>query len=72
MPSNPQESLFFRAGTPTCANCATFIGDYNGLAVGPDGKIHSTWTDMRRTAPTPFPARKVQDAFYASEPPPAP
>jgi hypothetical protein len=71
-PSNPNNSLFFRAGAPGCVNCATFIGDYNGLAVGPDGKVHSIWTDMRRPAPSPFPARAVQDAFYASVPPPAP
>lgn len=72
MPSDPNDSLFFRARTPTCPNCATFIGDYNGLAVGPDGKVHSMWTDMRRPAPAPFPARRVEDAFYASVPPPTP
>lgn len=74
-PSTPNNSLFFRAGpsaVPPCPNCATFIGDYNGLAVGPDGKVHSVWTDMRRNAPAPFPARAVEDAFYASIPPPAP
>jgi hypothetical protein len=71
-PSDPNESLFFRAGVPACPDCATFIGDYNGLATGPDGKVHSVWTDMRRTAPAPFPARKVEDAFYASIPAPAP
>jgi hypothetical protein len=72
VPSDPNASLFFRALAPTCPNCSTFIGDYNGLAVGPDGKLHSVWTDMRRTAPAPFPARKVEDAFYASIPAPAP
>jgi hypothetical protein len=72
VPSDPHESLFFRAGVATCPNCATFIGDYNGLDVGPDGKVHSVWTDMRRNAPSPFPARKVEDAFYASVPPPGP
>jgi len=70
--SEPNNSLFFRAGILACPNCATFIGDYNGLDVGPDGKVHSMWTDMRRAAPSPFPARKVQDAFYASVPAPAP
>jgi hypothetical protein len=50
----------------------TFIGDYNGMAVGSDGKIHSVWTDMRRNASPPFPNRAVQDAFYASIPAPAP
>jgi hypothetical protein len=69
--STPNNSLFFRAGIATCPNCATFIGDYNGLDVGPDGKVHSVWTDMRRNAAPPFPARAVEDAFYASIPPPA-
>jgi len=66
--SHPNNSLFFLAGATGCVTCATFIGDYNGLAVGRDGQVHSTWTDMRRSAATPFPARKVQDAFYAKQP----
>ena len=71
--SHPNNSLFFLAGAAGCVTCATFIGDYNGLAVDRDGQVHSTWTDMRRSAPAPFPARKVQDAFYAKQPtPPAP
>jgi hypothetical protein len=69
-PSNVNNSLFFRAGVTGCVNCATFIGDYNGLAVGSDGKIHSVWTDMRRNATPPFPSRAVEDAFYARIPPP--
>jgi hypothetical protein len=71
-PSDPNDSLFFRAGVVGCMDCATFIGDYNGLDVGPDGKVHSMWTDMRRDAPSPFPDRRVEDAFYASVPPPSP
>jgi hypothetical protein len=71
-PSNVNNSLFFRARIPTCFDCATFIGDYNGVAVGSDGKIHSVWTDMRRNAAPPFPNRAVQDAFYARNPPPTP
>ena len=66
--SMPNNSLFFRAGVTGCRNCATFIGDYNGLAVGSDGNVHSVWTDMRRNASAPFPARAVQDAFYARQP----
>ena len=68
--SHPNTSLFFLAGVPGCVTCATFIGDYNGLAVGSNGQVHSTWTDMRRPAPAPFPARTVQDAFYARQPTP--
>jgi hypothetical protein len=71
--SHPNNSLFFLAGVPGCVTCATFIGDYNGLAVDRNGQVHSTWTDMRRSAQAPFPARTVQDAFYARQPtPPAP
>jgi hypothetical protein len=70
VPSNVNNSLFFRAGVAACPNCATFIGDYNGLAVGSDGRIHSVWTDMRRNAAPPFPSRAVEDAFYARIPPP--
>jgi len=76
-PSQPDNSLFFRAGATGCMNCATFIGDYNGLVVVEDQvhgiQVHSMWTDMRRTAPTGFPPRTVQDAFYARQPtPPGP
>jgi hypothetical protein len=69
-PSHPNNSLFFRAGVPGCVNCATFIGDYNGLAVDSNGDAHSVWTDMRRNAGPPFPSRAVQDAFYARQPTP--
>jgi len=71
-PSHPNNSLFFAAGVMGCATCATFIGDYNGLTVDVNGQVHSTWTDMRRPAPAPFPPRMVQDAFYARQPPPGP
>jgi len=72
-PSDPNNSLFFRAGAPGCVNCSTFIGDYNGLVVDSNDQVHSIWTDMRRIAPAGFPARTVEDAFYARQPtPPAP
>lgn len=43
----------------SAANPATlFIGDYNGVAVGPDGSTWSAWTDMRATvANPPLPTR---------------
>jgi hypothetical protein len=69
-PSNPNTALFHRAHAVDCPDCSTFIGDYNGLAVGSDGATHSTWTDMRRNAAAPFPTRAVQDLFYARIPPP--
>lgn len=68
-PSNPNLSIFFRAGAPDCQFCATFIGDYNGLAVGPTGHVHSVWTDMRRPV-IPSPPLATEDAFYARMPPP--
>jgi hypothetical protein len=85
--SNPNNSRFFRARTDTCFDCATFIGDYNGVAYGSDGSIHASWTDMRKklatvqrpagcgTATTP-PCTPVdlfgEDDFYARIPPPGP
>ena len=72
-PSHPNNSLFFNAGVAGCTFCATFIGDYNGVAVDSNGNVHSSWTDMRRAASAPFPARTVQDAFYSRQPaPPGP
>jgi hypothetical protein len=62
-PSNPDNSLFFRALVESCPNCATFIGDYNGVAVDVLGRVHGVWTDMRRVVP-PI-GRTAEDAFYA-------
>lgn len=63
-PSNPDESIFFRARVEGCENCATFIGDYNGLDIDSAGRVHGVWTDMRRPV-TPAPALHTQDAYYA-------
>jgi hypothetical protein len=46
-PANPTQSRFFRAGVAGCENCATFHGDYIGLAYGSDGHANMTWTDQR-------------------------
>ena len=46
-PSNPTDSLFFQADTPGCEKCATFHGDYIGIAYGSDGVANVAWTDMR-------------------------
>ncbi|HEY2950925.1 MAG TPA: sialidase family protein [Micromonosporaceae bacterium] len=45
--SHPTDSLFFRANVTGCVDCATFHGDYIGLAYGSDGVANMTWTDMR-------------------------
>jgi hypothetical protein len=46
-PSDPTDSLFFRAGVDGCQNCATFHGDYIGVGYGSDGVANLVWTDMR-------------------------
>ncbi len=45
-PSNPTDSIFFRAGVAGCMDCATFHGDYNNVSYGSDGVANLTWTDM--------------------------
>jgi hypothetical protein len=62
-PSNPTDSIFFRAGVPGCMDCATFHGDYNGVSYGSDGVANATWTDMRefRAADDGF----AQSIFFA-------
>src|ERR671932_803606 len=65
-PSHPNSSRFFRARVESCGDCATFIGDYNGLAVGSDGAIHSVWTDMRR--PIAFVSRAAPGTPGAARP----
>jgi hypothetical protein len=52
-PSHPTQSRFFRARVAGCENCATFHGDYIGLAYGPNGKANLVWTDMRDPSDTP-------------------
>lgn len=42
-----------------------FIGDYNGLAVGPDGTSYPFWTDARNGAPS----NRQSDAYMGIVPP---
>jgi hypothetical protein len=66
--SNPNDSRWFTNGGTTNGK-ATFLGDYNGLAIGSDGKAHPAWTDMRTNAfPSPPPGRghNTQDAVTAT------
>ena len=68
-PSNPTRSVFFKAKTPGCFACSTFIGDYNRLAFGSDGVAHVTWTDMRRPYPKANkPPQYLQFLFYRQMP----
>ncbi len=65
--SNPNDSRWFTAGGQTQGK-ATFIGDYEGLAVGSDGVAHPLWTDMRVRAFETVPAGRghnTQDAVTA-------
>ena len=63
-PSHPTMSEFFQAGVPDCEFCATFHGDYIGLAYGSDGHANGVWTDMRD--PSPFTAGLfLQFIYYA-------
>ena len=65
--SDANHSVWFRAHAPDCDQCATFIGDYIGLAFDTLGRAHLTWTDMRRDIAVPQIGRtgKAQDDVYA-------
>jgi hypothetical protein len=65
--SDANHSVWFRAHAPNCDQCATFIGDYIGLAFDTLGRMHMTWTDMRRDIAVPEIGRtgKAQDDEYA-------
>jgi len=66
--SNPNDSRWFTNGGTTMGK-ATFIGDYEGLAIGTNGVSHPIWTDMRSSQfPSPPPGRghNTEDAVTAS------
>jgi len=64
-PSHPTQSRFFRAQVAGCMDCATFHGDYIGLAYGPNGKANMVWTDMRD--PSDLPGLFSQFIYYAQK-----
>jgi hypothetical protein len=64
-PSHPRNSIFFQAGVEGCQKCVTFIGDYNGLDYGRDGKINMAWTDMRRFTTVEGVSGYAQNVFFA-------
>lgn len=69
-PSDPDHSLWFRpdpGAAPGCDECSLFIGDYNGLAMDSQGRIHATWADHRRAATVAAlgTTGTVSDVFYA-------
>ena len=65
--SDADHSVWFQAHAPDCATCSRFIGDYIGAAVDTLGRIHMTWTDMRRDLSIPALGRtgKAEDDMYA-------
>ena len=65
-PSDPTNSVFFKAGVADCPNCATFHGDYIRVAYDSSGTAHAAWTDMSvDNAVAAFGAGKAQFIGYA-------
>ena len=65
--SDADHSVWFQAHAADCATCSRFIGDYIGAAFDTLGRIHMTWTDMRRDLSIPSLGRtgKAEDDMYA-------
>jgi len=65
--SDADHSVWFQAHAPGCDTCSRFIGDYIGAAFDTLGRIHITWTDMRRDLSIPALGRtgKAEDDMYA-------
>jgi len=55
--SNPGKSRWFSG---TTAGNSRFIGDYNGIAIGSDGKTWSLWTDQRADASNAIPPNQLK------------
>jgi hypothetical protein len=63
--SDPNHARWFSGST---GGETTFLGDYNGLAVGSDGVAHPLWTDMRRVVAVNGGTGTTEDIFTASVP----
>jgi hypothetical protein len=59
--SDPNSARWFSVNGET-----TFLGDYNGLAIGSDGVAHPFWTDMRRVVTVNHATGTTEDAFTAA------
>ncbi len=55
--SNPGKSRWFSGST---AGNSRFIGDYNGIAIGSNGKTWSLWTDQRADATNAVPPNRIK------------
>jgi hypothetical protein len=64
--SSLQDNLWFPAGVEGCETCATFIGEFVGLAYGTDGKANLAWADLRRYVTVPgVGTGYTENSFYA-------
>lgn len=63
--SDPNHARWFASAT---GGKTTFLGDYNGLAVGTDEVAHPMWTDMRRVVTVREVNGHTEDVFTASVP----
>jgi hypothetical protein len=67
-PSDPTNSVFFKAGVAGCEKCATFHGDYTRVAYDLNGVAHGLWTDMSvDNAVLGFGTGKAQFIGYAKK-----
>jgi hypothetical protein len=58
--SDPNHARWFSGSTN---GETTFLGDYNGLAIGADAVAHPFWTDMRRVVTSNHATGTTEDAF---------
>jgi hypothetical protein len=61
--SDPNHARWFSSSTN---GETTFLGDYNGLAIGADAVAHPFWTDMRRVVTADHATGTTEDAFTRS------
>jgi len=63
--SDPNHARWFSGAT---GGETTFLGDYNGLAIGSDGVAHPVWTDMRRIVTVAGRTGTTEDIFTVAVP----
>jgi hypothetical protein len=63
--SDPNHARWFSGSTN---GETTFLGDYNGLAIGSDAVGHPFWTDMRRVVTVNHVTGTTEDAFTRAVP----
>jgi hypothetical protein len=53
VPEDSWPTICGPAGSTAGKDCNVFHGDYTGLQVGPDDRVHITWTGLNRLATSP-------------------